>query len=78
MQLARFLNKLFKKGGFILEDSKGKEYLIGKKENSNLIKIKLKDKSLNYKLLFYPSTQYILHMQVPAFRPSFRRLPNLY
>ena len=32
MQLARFLNKLFKKGGFILEDSKGKEYLIGKKE----------------------------------------------
>ena len=54
MQLARFLNKLFKKGGFILEDSKGKEYLIGKKENSNLIKIKLKDKSLNYKLLFHP------------------------
>ena len=54
MQLARFLNKLFKKGGFILEDSKGKEQLIGKKENSNLIKIKLKDKSLNYKLLFHP------------------------
>tara|TARA_A100001011_G_C14303191_1_gene841837 strand:+ start:846 stop:2039 length:1194 start_codon:yes stop_codon:yes gene_type:complete len=54
MQLARFLNRLFKKGGFILENSDGQEFLIGKKEKSNFIKIKLKDKSLNYKLLLHP------------------------
>tara|TARA_B100001057_G_scaffold497064_1_gene600196 strand:- start:159 stop:1352 length:1194 start_codon:yes stop_codon:yes gene_type:complete len=54
MQLASFLNRLFKKGGFILENSDGQEFLIGKKEKSNFIKIKLKDKSLNYKLLLHP------------------------
>ncbi len=54
MQLARFLNKLFKKGGFILEDAYGKEYLIGNKENADKIKLKIKDKSLHSKLLFYP------------------------
>ena len=29
MQLARFLNKIFKKGGFILSDANLKEYIIG-------------------------------------------------
>ena len=29
MQLARFLNKIFKKGGFILTDANSKEYIIG-------------------------------------------------
>ena len=29
MQLARFLNKIFKKDGFILVDANSKEYIIG-------------------------------------------------
>ena len=29
MQLARFLNKIFKKGGFILVDANSKDYIIG-------------------------------------------------
>ena len=37
MQLARFLNKLFKKDGFILIDAYSKKYIIGlpKKKKSN-------------------------------------------
>ena len=54
MLLARFLNKLFKKGGFILEDAFGKKYIIGEPDQGNLIEIKLKEKSLHYKLFFYP------------------------
>ena len=34
MQLARFLNKIFKKGGFILIDANAKEYIIGEPGNS--------------------------------------------
>ena len=33
MQLARFLNKVFKKGGFILIDANSKEYIIGNPDN---------------------------------------------
>ena len=29
MQLARFLNKIFKKGGFVLTDANSKDYIIG-------------------------------------------------
>ena len=54
MLLARFLNKLFKKGGFILENSYGQKYIIGQPKKKNLIEIKLKDKSLHYKLYLYP------------------------
>ena len=54
MQLARFLNKLFKKDGFILVDSTAKQYIIGSPENKNPIKVKLLDKKLHYKLLFRP------------------------
>ena len=54
MQLAKFLNKLFKKGGFILEDSNGKEHIIGEKDKASQIKLKILDKSLHYKLLLYP------------------------
>jgi len=54
MQLARFLNKLFKKDGFILIDAERKKYIIGSPENKNPIKIKLLDKKLHYKLLFRP------------------------
>jgi cyclopropane-fatty-acyl-phospholipid synthase len=54
MQLARFLNKLFKKDGFILVDATAKQYIIGSPENKNPIKVKLLDKKLHYKLLFRP------------------------
>ena len=54
MQLAKFLNKLFKKGGFILEDSNGNEHIIGEKDKASQIKLKILDKSLHYKLLLYP------------------------
>ena len=54
MQLARFLNKLFKKGGFILIDASSNKYIIGSPEKDNPITVKLLDKKLNYKLLFYP------------------------
>jgi|TARA_B100001093_G_scaffold456315_1_gene467208 cyclopropane-fatty-acyl-phospholipid synthase len=54
MLLARFLNKLFKKGGFILENAYGQKYIIGQPDKENLIEMKLKDKSLHYKLYLYP------------------------
>ena len=54
MQLARFLNKLFKKDGFILIDANSKKYIIGSPENKKPITIKLLDRKLHYKLLFRP------------------------
>jgi cyclopropane-fatty-acyl-phospholipid synthase len=54
MLLARFLNKLFKKGGFILENAYGQKYIIGQPDKKNPIEMKLKDKSLHYKLYLYP------------------------
>ena len=54
MQLARFLNKLFKKDGFILIDANSKKYIIGTPENKNPIELKILDKKLHYKLLFRP------------------------
>ena len=40
MQLARFLNKVFKKGGFVLTDANSKDYIIGEPDN-NPIKLKI-------------------------------------
>ena len=54
MQLARFLNKLFKKDGFILLDANSKKYIIGTPENKKPIILKILDKKLHYKLLFRP------------------------
>ena len=54
MQLARFLNKLFKKDGFILIDAESKKYIIGSPKNKKPIILKLFDKKLHYKLLFRP------------------------
>ena len=54
MQLARLLNKLFKKDGFILIDANSKNYIIGSPENKNPIILKILDKKLHYKLLFRP------------------------
>ncbi len=53
MQLARFLNKIFKKDGFILVDANSKEYIIGEPKEKP-IKLKILNKNLHYKLLFHP------------------------
>ena len=50
MQLARFLNKVFKKGGFILTDVNSKDYIIGEPGN-NPIKLKILKKDLDILLL---------------------------
>ena len=54
MLLIKFLNNLFKKGGFFLEDANGKEHTVGKPKSENPIKMKIHDKKLHYKLLLYP------------------------
>ncbi|MDC0436383.1 cyclopropane-fatty-acyl-phospholipid synthase family protein [Candidatus Pelagibacter sp.] len=54
MQLARFLNKLFKKDGFILIDAESKKYIIGTPEKKIPITIQLLDKKLHYKLILRP------------------------
>ena len=54
MQLARFLNKLFQKDGFILIDAYLKKYIIGQPKDKNPITVKILDKKLHYKLLFRP------------------------
>ena len=54
MQLASFLNKLFKTDGFVLIDANLKKYIIGSPEKDKPITLKLLDKKLHYKLLFYP------------------------
>jgi len=54
MQLARFLNKLFKKSGFILIDANKKKYIIGEPENKKPITLKILNKKLHYKLLLRP------------------------
>jgi len=54
MLLARFLNKIFKKDGFILIDADKKKYIIGEPEKKEPITIKLLDKKLHYKLLINP------------------------
>ena len=54
MQLARFLNSIFKKDGFILVDANSKKYIIGTPNNENPIKLKILNKNLHYKLLFHP------------------------
>ena len=40
MQLARFLNKLIQKNGFILIDANLKKYIIGYPKNKNPITVK--------------------------------------
>ena len=54
MKLVRFLNNLFKKGGFVLIDSNSKKYIIGNPDNTKPLILKLLDKKLNYKLLINP------------------------
>ncbi len=52
--LARFLEKLVKDDGFVLEDANKNHHIIGKPLKNPPIKLKLLDKSLHYKLLLLP------------------------
>ena len=54
MLLARYLNKLYKKGGFILIDANLKKYIIGSPRRKKPITLKILNKKLHYKLLFHP------------------------
>jgi len=54
MQLVSFLNKLFKEDGFILIDADSKKYIIGNPKKKEPITLRLIDKKLHFKLLFYP------------------------
>ena len=46
MQLVKFLNKLFKKEGVILEDAYGKEHIIGSPNSQKSIKLKERKRNL--------------------------------
>jgi len=54
MQLARFLNNIFKNDGFILIDAESKKYIIGSPKKNPPITLKILNKKLHYKLLFRP------------------------
>ncbi len=54
MNLISFLNRLFKKEGFILIDAYSKKYIIGNPKKEKPITLKLLDKKLHYKLLLHP------------------------
>jgi len=54
MYLASFLNKLIKDDGFILVDANSIKYIIGSPKKEKPIILRLLDKKLHYKLLFYP------------------------
>jgi len=54
MQLARFLNKLFKKNGFILIDAYKKKFIIGEPKIQKPITLRILNKKLHYKLLLRP------------------------
>ncbi|MDA7698216.1 cyclopropane-fatty-acyl-phospholipid synthase family protein [Candidatus Pelagibacter sp.] len=54
MQLARYLDKLFQKDGFLLIDANSNRYIIGTPKNKTPITVKILDKKLHYKLFFRP------------------------
>ena len=54
MLLIKFLNNLFKEDGFLLEDAFGKKHVIGKPKSQSPLIMKIIDRKLHYKLLFYP------------------------
>ena len=54
MYLIHFLKNLIKDDGFVLVDSNTNEFVIGNPKKMNPIKLRLLDKSLNYKLLLLP------------------------
>ena len=68
MLLARFLNKIFKKDGFILIDADKKKYIIGEPKKKEPISIKLLDKKLHYKLLINPDYILVKLTQTEVFK----------
>ena len=54
MQLARFLNNIFRNDGFILVDANLKKYIIGSPKKKIPITLKILKKKLHYKLLYRP------------------------
>ena len=54
MKLAKFLNSLFTKNGFILIDANGNKFKIGNPVKENPITLKILDKTLHFKLLYHP------------------------
>ncbi|MDA7751773.1 cyclopropane-fatty-acyl-phospholipid synthase family protein [Candidatus Pelagibacter sp.] len=54
MQLARYLDKLFQKDGFVLIDANSNKYIIGSPKKNDPITVKILDKKLHYKLFFRP------------------------
>ena len=55
MLLVKFLNKVFKTGGFVLEDANGISYNVGKiQSREKPLTIKLLDKKLHHQLLIHP------------------------
>ena len=54
MQLARYLDKLFQKDGFVLVDANSNKYIIGSPKKNDPITVKILDKKLHYKLFFRP------------------------
>ncbi|MDA9104135.1 cyclopropane-fatty-acyl-phospholipid synthase family protein [Candidatus Pelagibacter ubique] len=54
MQLARYLNKLFQRDGFLLIDANSNKYIIGTPKNNKPITVRILDKKLHYKLFFRP------------------------
>ena len=82
MQLARFLNSVFKKDGFILVDANSKSYIIGNPRSENPIKVKILNKNLHYKLLFHPDLYFgeaytcLLYTSPSPRDPSISRMPS--
>ena len=58
MYLAKFLDSLIKKNGFLLIDANNNKYNIGKPKRENPITLKLLDKKLHYKLLLHPDLHF--------------------
>ena len=54
MQLARFLNNIFKNDGFLLVDAHSKKYIICYPKKKTPLTLKILNKKLHYKLLFRP------------------------
>ncbi len=54
MDISKFYNKYIKEDGFVIIDADFNKYVIGKPKKDKPIIIKLLNKKLNYKLLFFP------------------------
>ncbi len=65
MILANFLNKIFKVGGFVLEDANGKKHSIGDVPSTEKpLTVKLLKKKLHFQLLLYPQWYFPLNYEL--------------